>query len=65
MSVCHGDERWLYCGVLSSAVGAKRCDDDMQRKSASAVTATEWRQRSFMCVCVCVFVFDMQSAAQQ
>lgn len=47
----------------SSAVSAKRCDDDTRCKSASAVTATEWRVRGFLCVCV--FLFDMQRAAQQ
>ena len=33
--------RWMLI-VLSSTVSAKRCDDDMRRKSASAVIATEW-----------------------
>lgn len=30
----HGDGWWLLYGALFSCVSAKRCDDDMQRKSA-------------------------------
>ena len=43
--------------IVVYAVSAKRCDNDMQCKSA---TGTEWRVRGLLCVCVscvCVSVF--------
>lgn len=48
LCVSDGDEWWLYYGVFSSVESVKRCDDDMQRKSAT----TECRVCGFF---VCVF----------